>query len=347
MVFLISLPLIKVDVQTTVNGEIGSKTNRFEFRIPISGNIVKSSLAENLRIKKGDTLLQLNTSHIKYELTQLNTRLYELTQYLADLRYLDRHQTEIKPTKLTSPMYQAVFLNFQRGLEKLELERTTLHKSLVRQQKLYDQRVIAAIDYEESEANYKKAAAEVELFKSQNYNQWRKSLATCQDEVRALRLRKEELENQLPLHTLRSFAKGELLRVLPLTTGQHVQAGLKVAELTPTTELVATCWVPPESIGLLKSGMRCSVTVDAFDFNEWGTIEGIVNQISTDAYLLNNQPYFRVECELKQRSTSLAHSHFDKLKKGMTLRANFKITERTLWDLLSDKLADWIDPRKT
>lgn len=32
------------------------------------------------------------------------------------------------------------------------------------------------------------------------------------------------------------------------------------------------------------------------------------------------------------------------LKKGMTLQARFIITERTLWQLLYDKVDDWINP---
>jgi len=40
----------------------------------------------------------------------------------------------------------------------------------------------------------------------------------------------------------------------------------------------------------------------------------------------------------------LKNGYEGKLKKGVTLQARFVVTERSLWQLLYDKVDDWVNP---
>ena len=84
--------------------------------------------------------------------------------------------------------------------------------------------------------------------------------------------------------------------------------------------------------------------VDAFNYNQWGLATGNVTEISSDIYFVNEKPVFKVTCQLREDYLQLKNGYKGYLKKGMTLQARFVVAERTLWQLLYDKVDDWINP---
>ncbi len=139
---------------------------------------------------------------------------------------------------------------------------------------------------------------------------------------------------------------GELQEVVPLKPNQFVMAGLKIGEITPDSDMMVICWVTPKDIGLIEEQMSSLFLVDAFNSNEWGYLKGRVSDISSDTYLINSQPFFKVECQLEQDHLSLKNGIVGKLKKGMTVQSSFMISERTLYQLLYDKVDDWLNPNR-
>jgi HlyD family secretion protein len=84
--------------------------------------------------------------------------------------------------------------------------------------------------------------------------------------------------------------------------------------------------------------------LDAFNYNQWGLASGKVNEISKDIININEQPVFRVRCSLDTRFLQLKNGYRGNLKKGMTLTGRFYLTDRSLWQLLFDKIDDWMNP---
>ena len=56
--------------------------------------------------------------------------------------------------------------------------------------------------------------------------------------------------------------------------------------------------------------------------------------------------YYRVKCELERDYLQLQNGRIGKLKKGMTVRAHFMVTRRSLFDLLYQKMDDWANPKQ-
>ena len=67
--------------------------------------------------------------------------------------------------------------------------------------------------------------------------------------------------------------------------------------------------------------------------------------ISSDVITHNDQPVFKVRCSLDNHELQLKNGYRGKLKKGMTLTARFRITERTLCQRFYDKMDDWLNPK--
>ncbi len=92
--------------------------------------------------------------------------------------------------------------------------------------------------------------------------------------------------------------------------------------------------------------MPVNFQVDAFNYNEWGMIQGSVVEISNDFVMIQNQPLFRVRCKLNSTELKLKSGFTGKLKKGMTVRAVFVVARRSLMQLLYDNVDDWLNPVK-
>lgn len=345
LTILISLPFIKTNVTVTANGIISTSTNRFELSSPTSGLLLNCRLKENMIVKEGDTLLVYDNNVLHKELQQIDTRLSELGNFLEDLKKLVRNN--LNPSvELTSSRFQIALLKYLTELEKLNIEKEALKKVYERQKKLFDLKVISEVEFEKDQANHDRIGAEIKVFKKQAINNWKETFLSIEVEREQLSFRKQEIENELMKSILVAPTSGELQEVVPLKPNQFVMAGLKIGEITPNSDLMAICWVTPKDVGLIEEQMISLFLVDAFNSNEWGYLKGRVSDISSDTYLINSQPFFKVKCQLEQDHLSLKNGVMGKLKKGMTVQSSFMITQRTLYQLLHDKVDDWLNPNR-
>jgi HlyD family secretion protein len=53
---------------------------------------------------------------------------------------------------------------------------------------------------------------------------------------------------------------------------------------------------------------------------------------------------FKVRCVLDSNQLHLKIGFTGNIKKGMTVQARFVVTRRSLWQLLFDKIDDWVNP---
>ena len=88
--------------------------------------------------------------------------------------------------------------------------------------------------------------------------------------------------------------------------GSYLQSGELLGIISPDSNLIVECYVAPKDIGLLHKGMKARMQLDAFDYNQWGFAEGVIQEISNDLNVAENQqPFFKVKCWLLQTHLSL------------------------------------------
>ena len=109
-------------------------------------------------------------------------------------------------------------------------------------------------------------------------------------------------------------------------------------------QMLGECYVSAKDIGMIKVGQTAKFQIEAFDYNYFGMATGQVFSIANDVILIDRIPVFKVMCRLNETSLKLSNGFTGVIKKGMGFRARFKITKRTLWQLLYDNLKNWFDP---
>ena len=102
--------------------------------------------------------------------------------------------------------------------------------------------------------------------------------------------------------------------------------------------------VPTQQVGLLKANEEVKFQIDAFDYNYFGIVTGKIVSIDNDYTIIDNKPVFKVRCLLDSSQVHLKNGFTGHLKKGLTLQARFMVTRRSAWQLLFDRVNNWLNP---
>ncbi|MEM8720534.1 MAG: response regulator [Cyanobacteria bacterium P01_G01_bin.39] len=149
-------------------------------------------------------------------------------------------------------------------------------------------------------------------------------------------------EQNLKYKTIVAPVTGDVfdLRAYPGYVPPSGQAARPVLQIVPTEDLIAEVFVTPEDIGFVKKGMSVDVRVTAFDFGQYGGIDGEVEFISASA-LKPEPPYdffrYTVRVDL-EKDYLMVKNKKETIQPGMSVQANVRINEnRTVWNLMTDQ----------
>ena len=175
-------------------------------------------------------------------------------------------------------------------------------------------------------------------------NQW-------QNELAELQFRQKQYEGQinclledLKHCEIRTPVSGIIEYLSPIHPGSNIQQGQQLAVISPDTDIIGELYVTTSDIGLIYLNQPVQLIIDAFDYREWGTISAAITEISDDFIIINNQPVFRIRCKLDRVSLELKNGYTGSLKKGMTFRALCLVNRKSIWQLMTGKMNDWLNP---
>ncbi len=347
---LLSLPLIYVDVAVRSRGFFQSGIERQPILAPCSGKVVYTGINDGKEVTGGDTLMIIGSEAISAELSSVEQRISENTSAIYDLNSLLTVRlggTRLSSVSLGTQRYLAEYTSLVR---LIDLQAQSYHKTrydYLRIKKLHDQKVISDAEYEASYFTFRSEQENLSQVVAQTIAKWELDLAQRRNDsiiLHAELLRcNEELKNRIMIAPL----SGEIIQSRDIQTGALVYNNQHIAEISPDGEIIGICYVSPEDIGMIKTGLQVVIQVDALKYTEWGLLDARITHISDDLIVDEGQSaYFRVECKPERNYLSLNDNIVAELKKGMTFNARIVITERNLYNLLFDKMDDWLNPYK-
>ncbi len=335
-----ALPFIKITIYETARGIVVPQKEHITIQCPYNGSVLEQHFIPNSYVAKGDTLLVLKSKSLDDKSKQLSERISDFRLYMKDLQAL--LYENFKGIHTAKYQQEAIFYKGKRYELHLRLEKARKDYKLNRQ--LYEKNVIARSEYENIEMAYQVAQTNKMQFQKQQLAKWQSELSNYREQLRDYETQLSQLKEQQSFTVLTAPISGTLLQTAGIGVGNMLRTGTQLAVLSPDTTLCVKTYVPPTSIGFLRKGGKAKFQIDAFDYNQWGLATGTVTSIANDAELVNNAPLFRVECQLNETGLHLKNGFEGKIKKGMTLTVRFELTERTLFQLLYDKVDDWLNP---
>lgn len=343
LIVLVLLPFIKVDIYTSARGIIKPDKERLPVTSINSGKILLSNLRNYKLVHKGDTLLVLDNPIINEKLRLSSQQIKELDLFIKDLTYLLKSNST-NFSKVESPKYKREYASYKQKRQELQLRFQKAKQEFERNTLLYKKGVIAKVAFENTQFDYDLASNNIYQLKQQQNNTWQAALTEYKSNLLEFESAEKQLLKSKSQFIITAPITGTLLNVKSLETGSYLNSGEPLVEISPNTNLLVECFISPSDIGLLKINNKVNFQIDAYNYNQWGFASGEIIEIGKDIEFIENTPIFKVHCSLKNKELKLKNGFKGKLKKGMTLNAQFQLAERSLFDLLYDKVDDWLNP---
>nr|WP_121271204.1 HlyD family efflux transporter periplasmic adaptor subunit [Pedobacter schmidteae] len=343
----IALPFIKTPISIKSSGLLQSAVEKTELVVPANGRLIKLKLKDNQKVKQGETLLIIDAALTKQQGSIVQNKQGQTGAFLRDIQtllvYINRNGFSYPPLK--TGQYTASWQQFAQELENARIAKNQAENTYNRYNKLYQNKALTDSEYERYKFEYEQAQSAYKMIITRYKTQWQTEANTLRTELQQLSGEEVELNEQKKQYTLKAPIDGSIQNLSGLQQGAYVFANQKIGEISPDTAITAFCYVKPADIGLIKKGQEVRFQIDAYNYNQWGLATGKVLDISDDIVIVNNdQPVFKVRCELNKDHLQLKNGYKGYLKKGMTFTARFKVTERSLYQLLYDKVDNWVNP---
>jgi multidrug resistance efflux pump len=339
---LVSLPFIKVDVSVKSDGIIRPVTEKNELRSMVAGNIEAVLVSDGQKVHTGQPILRLQEEISESKLMQNSFELSQRDKFMHDLTILAAGGS----SGLVSAQYRAQYERFNASMSEQLAAVNKLRADMEMYERLYTEKVIAWKEYADRKYDYEKSQASYNSAVQQQRSTWQDELSRLKMESNRLQADHRQLKKEKEWNVIKAPVSGTLQQFTGRYPGGYIQAGEVLGVISPDSNLVAECYVSPKDIGYLQAGMPVRFQVDAFNYNEWGMVDGIVQSVDNDFILMNDQPVFKVRCRFNSTEVRTSKGIKGNLKKGMTMQARFILTKRSLFQLLYDKTDDWINPNR-
>lgn len=337
-----ALPLIKIPISTSSRGIVRPVSENTKIVSVVSGRVVKSNLRFNNQIvTAGDTLLVVTAEHLESKKTlqigldkDYKAQFYDLSKLVSgDFKNLSTGQ------------YQKEVAALLEKKEELNAQIELAQKDFARSKVLFEQGVIPQAEYEKAYFSFKNLKSKINVLEEQQMAQWQAQKREVQRQLTSVANDISQIEIEGENYVIRAPISGRLVNLSGVNEGNFLIQGQGIVEISLDNDLVAECTVSPSDIGLIKKGQKVSFQIDTYNYNQWGMIEGRVEDIDQNIVATEDgQSFFKVRCSMEKNYLQLKNGYRGQIQKGSTYTARFYLLDRTLWQLLFDRVDDWFNP---
>lgn len=346
---MLLLPFVYIDVSVWTAGIVQPKTERGICKTAIAGIIDSVLVEDGELVQNGQPILKLSDTLASLRLQQLKVEIARREQYIHDLELLcgdlspPAHRG-LQSSALASSLYRAEHAQYRQQLAELDLsiKKTAQEQAMYAQ--LFRDSVVSAAEWQTYENNHAKQIAARRVLENSRQTSWQQELARNRTEWMEMCKQLRELQSQSHVYLVRAPVAGVVTEITGRYPGMPIQANETICVVSPEETVVGECLVSTRDIGLLRVGQAARFRFSAFDQRQFGLFTGSITHIDNDYTVVENQPFFKVKCAFTQTEARLKNGFSARLKKGMEFQAGFTIARRSLWQLLSDKLEDWLVP---
>ena len=340
---IIGLILINIPISASSRGIIRSQAENTKIVSVVGGRVITNHLQRNnQQIKQGDTLLVVTAEQLDTQKSLQNSQSSDYSAQLQDLNRLTRGQYG----GLQTGQYQRELSAMQEKIAQVQTQLSLAKKDLDRATLLHNQGVIPKSEYDKFYHTYQGLQSQVSGIREQQLAQWQAQKRDTERQIRSLGSEIIRINQEQKNYIITAPISGRLVNYSGVQKGNFIVQGQSIGEISPEENMVAECLVSPKDIGFIKVGQKVKFQIDAYNYNQWGLLEGKVMDIDQNITVnqQTGEAYFKVRCVMDKNYLQLKNGYKGQIGKGMTLTARFYLLDRTLWQLLFDRVDDWFNP---
>lgn len=341
LIVFVSLPLVYIDISSQSRGVIRSPYENTTIQSGMYGEVVSYRMLENNTVQKGDTLILLNSDKLNEQISLAYKKIQENDLFISDIACL----LSAKYCQILTPKYRGEYHRYRVKLNEHEITVNYLRKEMATQKTLADQKVISNFEYLQSRNNFEKANEQLNALEQDYQTNWVAEQTSLNQQNIELASSIKQLEKEKNQYAILAPMSGTLVQVAGFQKGNFISPGQNLAYISSNNILIAECYISPSDIGYVKQNQPVTFQFDAFNYHDWGMIDGKVSQVLNDVVLIDQKPMFRVRCILDKNTLQLKNGYQGNIQKGLTFTARFQLNRRSLWQLLFDKVDNWLNPK--
>lgn len=306
-------------------GKLEPISSVVDVQMPLQGVAKTIFVREGQRVKKGETLIDLDTEAsgdrqkstdeaLKLKLKELNFKLNEYSNV-----------QKLNETKIN-------FLNKTLLINK-DVEN--------RFDKLNKQGAASELQYLEQKNKVEQITGEIRQTQVDGYRQKSildQNIQNLRSEIAELNSKIIESKVTLRYQKIIAPVDGIVFDLKPKSAGFVAQSSEPVMKIVPLDQLQAKVEVDSRTIGFVSVGKKADISIDSFPATDFGVIEGIVTRIGSDALppdpSLQKGYRFPADIRLNSQTLKLKSGQVLPLQVGMSLTANIKLRKVTYLQLL-------------
>ncbi len=344
IVTLCTLPTIHIPISSSSRGVIRSVKENTKISAMISGKIIYTQLdRNNQEIKQGETLLIVTAEQLDTQKNLQNSQSSDYSAQLHDLKKLTTGQV----SGLQTGQYQKEVSALQEKIAQYQTQLSLAQKDYERAVTLYNQGVIPKAEYDKYDCDYQGLKKQISGIKEQQMAQWQAQKRETERQLRSSGSEIQRINQEKKNYIITAPISGRLINFSGIQKGNFLIQGQNIGEISPEQSLVAECLVSPKDIGFIHKGQEVKFQIDTYNYNQWGLLEGKVQEIDQNIKVdqQSGEAFFKVICKMDENYLQLKSGYKGNIGKGMSFTARFHLADRTLWQLLFDRVDDWFNPK--
>lgn len=350
-IFIVWAYFFEIDAAVKASGKIIPTARTQVVQVADGGVLAKLLVEEGQYVQEGQLLAVLERERANASFEEV--RAQEAAFNVALIRALAESQNK-------TPVFGASFAEYQEFVlaqKKLFTQRKktltdrlsflTRARNLAQQELNMNQDLFATgdssrLEVMRAERQLSELEGEISAVKNKYMEDARLEVSKLKTDLSNARYKLEE-KSDLLQHTEIFAPQTGIVKYLKMTTvGGVLRAGDELIQISPTEgKLVVELQLSPADIGQLTIALPSTVSLGAFDYTIYGSLDGELTYISSDTLTEegpNGRPmtYYRAQIAIAEdyRLRNPKFTHID-LKPGMTADVNIKTDRRTVLTYLS------------
>ncbi len=292
----------KLDVVITSSGSMQPIGNLNVVQSYSGGTVKSINVVEGEYVEQGDVLIELDTEALEIDLNQLNSQ-KEILEAQKDIYTKIKDGKDMSNVKVTDydielqPYIQAILDSdtaYKNTLSNLEKEKSNADLN----------HQIAQIQLEEYQANGTRRQREMqELVVQQHANameqtdlqisdtktqysaQVNSQLSQISSQLNEIEASLEKYRLSKEYQNITAPVSGYVNSLSVNTLGETVTSAQDLVTIVPdNTPVEMVCYVKNMDIADVEIGMETEIKLEAYSYNKYGTVKGIVKYISPSAF---------------------------------------------------------------
>lgn len=306
------------------------------------GRIEEINYVEGKRVKKGDLLYVIDSGIYKLQWDILKKDREKLMNDIDSLKLLEKSYLEGR-NLLTEDNreYYNRYLVYKYNYEQLALDLRKAESIYRREQRLSPSST-TKIRLEELEANYRLAQLAFERFKNEVLINIKNELESKEAMLKELEAQIAEIEKRIELNYVRAPIDGIVQVLQDFNVDDYMPAGIEVLRIIPedNEQFKVEILVENKDISQLEVGQKIKYRFLALPYQEYGTVEGEIIQISEDVIIGQNETNlaYRVEGSINDTKIFDKNGRPAEIKAGMLCEVRVVVRQKKIFYYVLEKL---------